>query len=283
MTAQPAGSDHLARVRVTRRVEPHRHHVDRTTLCTSRFCATRSDGRLEIEHDLRPDEMSDELALLVAAELDDTGILDGQDEFEAVFTGIVASTEDMSAPPWLRFYRNSVTRLEHGVAAFAPVHEHAASLVSGSQIVDLGSCFGFFPLRLADSGFEVLATDLSAPTMNLLSRIGPLLQRPLTTLCCDAAHVPLTTGFADTVTVLHLLEHLTTDAIHAVATEALRLARHRVVIAVPYEDVPRACYGHLQRFDTARLRRLGDRLRTEHPGLRGAVHEFHGGWLILDR
>ena len=48
-------------------------------------------------------------------------------------------------PAWLRFYRNSLDRLEDGVAAFAPVHEHSASLLVSSRVVDLGSCFGFFP------------------------------------------------------------------------------------------------------------------------------------------
>jgi hypothetical protein len=119
--------------------------------------------------------------------------------------------------------------------------------------------------------------------MALLADTAPLLGRRVRTLGCDAAAVPLPAGVADTVTVLHLLEHLSTDVGHAVIEEALRLARRRVVIAVPYEDRPRACYGHVQRFDTAGLHEFGARLSTAHRGLRVDVHEFHGGWLILDR
>lgn len=270
-------------VQVTRRFGPHRAHVDRDALCTKRFCISRADGTLAVEHDLEPDEVSDEIAVLLAAELDDIGLLNGKLEFEQIFTGIVASTEDGTSPEWLQFYRNSLVRLEEGVAAFAPVHDHAASLLIGARIVDLGSCFGFFPLRLTANGFDVLATDLSASTMALLARVAPRLDRRVQTLCCNAAEVPLPATTADTVTVLHLLEHLTAEAADAVVDEALRLARHRVVIAVPYEEEPRACYGHIQRFDTDRLRRLADRLRSENQGLRTAVHEFHGGWLVLDR
>ena len=274
----------LPRVRVTRRTGPHVVHPDRAALCTTRFCTSRTDGVLAVEHDLAPDEISDELAVLLATELDDAGVLRGQPEFEAVFTGVVQSVTDddgESDAAWLRFYRNSLDRLEHGYAAFAPIHQHAASLVVGRHIVDLGSCFGFFPLRMAAAGFDVTATDLSGPTMELLDRTSPPLRRPLRTVICDAASVPLPDGAADTVTVLHLLEHLDAEASAAVLREAMRLARRRVVVAVPFEDVPRACYGHVQRFDLGVLQTIADAWRTS--GVEAEVHEFHGGWLVLDR
>ena len=273
----------LSRVRVTRRSGPHVTHADRAALCTKRFCTSRVDGVLAVEHDLAPDEISDELAVLLATELDDAGVLRGQDEFEAVFTGVVQSVtdDDGEADAWLRFYRNSLGRLENGSAAFAPIHQHAESLVVGRQIVDLGSCFGFFPLRMAAAGFDVTATDLSRPTMELLDRTSPPLRRPLRTVVCDAASVPLPDGAADTVTVLHLLEHLDVDAAAAVLREAMRLARRRVVVAVPFEDVPRACYGHVQRFDGGALQAIADAWRSS--AVEAAVHEFHGGWLVLDR
>jgi Methyltransferase domain len=278
-----AGSFRASGVRVRRRVGSHCTHSDRHALCTPRFSARRHGGVLDVEHDLRPDELSDELAVLLVEELGDTGVLDGQAEFELVFTGIVRSTVDGAMPAWLRFYRNSLDRLEDGVAAFAPVHEHAASLLVGSRVVDLGSCFGFLPLRIASAGMDVLATDLSAPTMKLLARVSRTLRRHVQTICCDAARVPLPDRDADTVTVVHLLEHLTPGAADDVLEEALRLARRRVVVAVPFEDEPRACYGHIQRFDIAALRRLAVRLRRRHSRLRAGVHEYHGGWLILDR
>jgi len=274
----------LPRVRVSRRSGPHIAHPDLAALCTTRFCTSRAGGVLAVEHDLGPDEISDELAVLLATELDDAGVLRGQPEFEAVFTGVVQSVTDdagESDAAWLRFYRNSLDRLEHGSAAFAPIHEYAASLVVGREIVDLGSCFGFFPLRMAAAGFDVTATDLSRPTMELLDHTSPLLRRPLRTVVCDAASVPLSDGAADTVTVLHLLEHLGAEASAAVLREAMRLARRRVIVAVPFEDVPRACYGHVQRFDLDVLQTIADAWRGSV--IEAGVHEFHGGWLVLDR
>jgi hypothetical protein len=267
-------------VRVTRRTGPHRHHEGVDALCSKRFCTDRRDEVLTVEHDLGLDEISDELAVLLATELDDVGVLRGQPEFEAVFTGIV-QTAGGGDDAWLHFYRNSLNRLENGTAAFAPIHEHAASLVVGRDILDCGSCFGFFPLRLSAAGLNVTATDLSGPTMGLLKRTSQRLGRPVRTLTCDAALIPLPDGHADTVTVLHLLEHLDPSTAGAVLREAIRLARRRVIVAVPYEERPRACYGHVQRFDGNVLRLIADAWRTA--GVRTGVHDHHGGWLILDR
>jgi hypothetical protein len=56
-----------------------------------------------------------------------------------------------------------------------------------------------------------------------------------------------------------------------------RVARRRVVVAVPYEDVPDPVYGHLCRFDPDTLTSLGERT-----GAAFRVDEHHGGWLVID-
>jgi hypothetical protein len=269
-------------VRVTRRTGPHTSHPSGSSVCSGRFCVNRQGELLSVTHDLTSAELSDEIALLLA-ELAETGLLHGQRDFELVFTGVVRSTVDGGMPAFLRFYRNSLARLECGDAEFAPIHERAADLVVGCSLIDLGSCFGFFPLRVVERGISVLATDLSASTMRLLDAISKRLHRPLRTMSCDATMVPLPDGHADTVTTLHLLEHLTPEAADAVVAEALRLARHRVVIAVPFEDEPRTCYGHIQRFDLPALQGLAERITYAHPDVDVKVDDYHGGWLIADR
>ncbi|CAN5501853.1 mycofactocin oligosaccharide methyltransferase MftM [soil metagenome] len=221
--------------------------------------------------------------MLLVDELVDTGAIRGRSEFELVFTGMVRSTVDGGLAAWLRFYRNSLRKLESGTTAFAPIHQHAAQLVAGHQLIDLGSCFGFFPLRMAQHGIDVLATDLSIPTMGLLDQVSDRLRRPVRTLSCNAATVPLPDGAADTVTALHLIEHLAPEQADAVLDEALRLARRRVVVAVPFEEEPRACYGHVRRFDLGTLHGMAMRLCANRSGLTATVSELHGGWLVLDR
>lgn len=242
----------------------------------------RRDELLSVEHDLSPAELSDALTSLLTEHLVDTEVLRGQAEFELVFTGVVRSTVDGSVASWLRFYRNSLAALERGLTAFGPIHAEAQAQVRGSRLLDLGSCFGFFPLRMARH-IDVTATDLNTSTMRLLATVSPRLQRSLTTLACDATAIPLPSASADTVTALHLIEHLPDEVMIAVCDEALRLARRRVVIAVPFEDQPRECYGHVQQFDPARMRYLAGGLMRRHPGVSARTFEHHGGWLILDR
>lgn len=248
-----------------------------------RLRVCRRGGRLIVEHRLTAWDLCDDLTTMIAAELGGTEMSGGHVYFEEIFTGIVLSTVSNPMAAWRSFYVKSLARLESGAAAFAPIHARAAALIAGTDVIDLGSCFGFFPLRLAERGFDVLATDLSTPTMELLAAMGDALARPVRTLACDAANVPLPDRSTDTVTAVHLLEHLAPQTAAAVIDEALRLARRRVIIAVPFESEPTACYGHVQRFDRTDLDRLAQLLRDRHRGLRATVTEHHGGWLVLDR
>jgi len=252
------------------------------SVCTPQFCAQRQGGLLTVEHSLTPDQLCDELAVILAEQLVGSGALRGHLEFERVFIGIVRSTVDGGLPAWLRFYRNSIDKLESGTTAFAPIHTWAAAQMHGHRLVDLGSCFGFFPLRMSRRGIDVTATDLSGSTMRLLQQVSEQLRRPLRTLACNAADVPLPDRCADTVTALHLIEHVPADVADAIVTEALRLARRRVVIAVPFEDEPQECYGHLRRYDLPAVRRMAEKVCEHNPGVSAAVYELHGGWLILD-
>jgi ubiquinone/menaquinone biosynthesis C-methylase UbiE len=96
-------------------------------------------------------------------------------------------------------------------------------------------------------------------------------------LAGDALAVPLADRCADTVFAVHLLEHLPPPAGAAVLAEMLRLARRRVVVAVPYEDEPNPTWGHVRTFDAAALTALG--AGTGRPF---EVACYHGGWLVVD-
>ncbi len=101
--------------------------------------------------------------------------------------------------------------------------------------------------------------------------------RALRVLAGDALAVPLADRCADTVFAVHLLEHLPPPAGAVVLAEMLRLARRRVVVAVPYEDEPNPTWGHIRTFDAAALTALG--ATTGRPF---EVTDHHGGWLVVD-
>jgi SAM-dependent methyltransferase len=187
-------------------------------------------------------------------------------------------------PGWTVFYRNTLTALATGGAhggtnaGMAPVHDRAAALAVGPHVVELGCCFGFLSLRLAADGHRVTAVDLVPGTARLLAHVSEKLRTPVTTLAGNALTVPLQDASADTVFAVHLLEHLPRSLDAAVFTNMLRVARQRVVVAVPFEDEPAPAWGHVRTFDLDDLHALG-----AATGLPYTVDEHHGGWLTVEK
>jgi hypothetical protein len=258
---------------------------------TDHFCLTERGRRIEVTHWLSPDQLDNDVAGLLADELFAPGWLSGVEFFERVFTGVVRSCVDDPLLAWCTFYGNTLGRVRQcwqapaaatgrgrtTIGELAPVYAHALQLIPAGQVLDLGSCFGFLPMLLAERPANtVTASDLSGGTMGLLSAVAAARGLQVNTLVCDAARIPVPDGWADTVSVIHLLEHVSPDHGRAVIGEALRVARHQVVVAVPVEDEPTAAYGHIRTLDLRQLGELGDRA-----GHRCSVHEHHGGWLVL--
>lgn len=249
-------------------------HIPSGGLTSGGLTLHRGDDRLHVTHSLTADQLSERLVAGVTASVQDAAF--GQEEFELTMVGLVRSTVPGALDAWVTYYRNSLSELLDGTAEFAPIHDKAEELVRG-DVLDLGSCFGFLPLRLARAGMHVTATDILPGTMRLLDAVAPELGIELDTIVCDAAHVPVPDNSSDTVTAVHLLEHVDAEIGDAVLHEALRIARERVVIAVPFEDEATACHGHIRTFDLAALEALG-----RSTGRPYEAFEHHGGWLVID-
>lgn len=271
---------------VVRRQGRGPHRRTRGSVRTVHFDVEPHDGRLLVTHRVPPDQVTDDLAGVIRDELFVPGWVVGSEMFERIFTGVVLT----GGPPhadalenWELFYRNTIRRLAvgRGIEDYAPIYEHAIDLVAslgrGAEVLELGCCFGFLSLRLAALGHPVVACDVSAGTVRLLERVAPRLGLPVGTVVADAARLPLPDSSADVVLAVHLLEHLDADHGAQVVDEALRLARRRVVVAVPLEEEPEEAYGHVRSVTLDDLRDLGG-----STGLRYDVHEHHGGWLVVD-
>ena len=260
---------------------------------TEHFDLHHVGTRVHLDHAVPPGRVDDDLAGLLADELFAPGWLRGTELFERVLTGIVRSSSPDPLESWLLFYRNTLVRVEaslagdgavgsarsgHGtIADYAPVYAHAASLLAPGSVLELGSCFGFLSLRLAGEGRRVTASDVAPGTVRLLAALAPLLGVPLRTVVADAARFPDVDGCADTVLAVHLLEHL--DPAHGdrVVAEAVRLARRRVVLAVPLEDEADETWGHVRTVTLDDLRAWGRATGSPYE-----VHEHHGGWLVVE-
>ena len=266
----------------------------RGSVRTPHFDIAPADGRLVVTHSVSRAAISDDLTGVIVDELFAPGWVRGSEMFERIFTGIVLSSSPEALDGWELFYRNTMRRLDelvegpsaargHGtIEAYAPVYAQAEALTLPGSVLELGCCFGFLSLRLARAGHTVTASDIAPGTVRLLAEMAPRLDIPLSTVRADAARVPLADRCADTVLVIHLLEHL--DPAHGalVVAEALRCAARRVIVAVPLEKEANESYGHVRTLTLADLAALGA-ATGEAFGFSWAVHEFHGGWLVLDR
>jgi SAM-dependent methyltransferase len=237
-----------------------------------------------------PDGISNELADHIAAELVPLGLVPDGPAFEQIFVETILATQPDGADPmqaWTVFYRNTLRRLRRGerdatgcVATFARIYAHALSLIRGTTVLDVGCCFGFLPLLAAERHphLRVIGIDLVPATATLAGHISRARADGARFAAADLLALPFASRTVDTVLAVHVLEHLPAEACRAALAQLCRVARRRVVIAVPLEEVPDRAFGHLQAFDLPRLSALGD-----VPGWAQAVHAADGGWLVLDR
>lgn len=240
-------------------------------------------------HRLEPGEIDNDLAELVAGELVRPGLVAGPAAFERCFAGVVLSAASSPGAAWRAFYGNTLSKLERAAreppghtptAAFGGIYAHAASLVAGGSLLDVGTCFGFFPLLLRgwSPAPGITAVDLSAATLDLAAEAASRLRvEAIEFARGDARDLPFSDDCFDTVAALHVLEHLDAGSARRAVGEACRVARRRVVVAVPLEETPDPAYGHVQGFDRETLVGLG-----ESSGWRCDYEEYLGGWAILE-
>jgi SAM-dependent methyltransferase len=234
-------------------------------------------GRIAVRHRLRAGELDDEIAEPLAAAL--APLSDDHEVFARAFTGVVLTSRPDAGAAWEEFYRNSLARLSRpGDPGYSAVYRHAAALLPGTSVADIGCGFGFLTLHLAAQGTAVTACDIDPGTTRLLGRMTGRLGLSRNVVTRDGGPGRLAPVSVDAVALLHVLEHVAEDAAAALIGEATRIARHRVVVAVPYETQPTWLFGHLRTISAGQLRKLGAGSGWDH-----RVYDHHGGWLVLDR
>jgi hypothetical protein len=257
---------------------------------TPTFSVFRRHQGAVVLHRIAPAAVDNDLAELIAEELVRPGVLGSPGAFERCFAGVVTSTDPVPIAAWRRFYANTLRGLrgEDGrhrpaspIAVFREIYAHAEGLVRGRRVLDAGSCFAFFPLLLAQRpDLDVTASDREPGSVALARQLAADLGARVAFRVADVVDpLPFPRESFDTVTALHLLEHLPPRLTAAALAGLCRVARRRVVLAVPLEQRPDPVYGHLQAFDLHSLLACAQAL----PGWRGEAHERLGGWLVLDR
>jgi len=258
-----------------------------------RFAVYALDDVIVVLHRLEPAAIDNDLAESVAGELVRSGRVAVPRAFERCFAGVILSSAASSKEAWRAFYDNTLSKLQQvapgsypdgdygPVAVFGRIYGQARGLVVGASLLDVGTCFGFFPLMLqrSDPQLDITALDVSAPMLELARDAAASRHHAgtVTFVCGDARGLPFASGSFDTVTALHVLEHLEPASADQAIREMCRVARRRVIVAVPLEEEPDHAYGHVQSFDRASLTGLG-----EKTGWRCGFEDYLGGWVVLE-
>jgi ubiquinone/menaquinone biosynthesis C-methylase UbiE len=160
-------------------------------------------------------------------------------------------------------------------------------------LLDVATCFGFFPFFLAtatsqpaSTASRIVGCDLNPALINLACGYARQQQRARTEfvmadiladdITALRSHLQATTF--DIVTAIHLLEHLEEAQMTRALANLWQLTARRLIIAVPLEEVPDPRFGHVQTFTREKLHALGQRIAGTCQ-----YQEYHGGWLVLDR
>ncbi len=268
--------------------------TDVKVACTSNFELWRRGWQLVVRHRVPNSRIDDSLTTVINDELFVPGWVSGNSVFESIFTGVVVTSRPDPLDAWVLFYTNTMRRYDTAtdhcgaepaaqreLSGFIDIHRQVDGLVPRrASVLELGACFGFLSLFLARLPTRsVIASDVSAGTVRLLSAVADRLHVAVGTLVADAARIPRPDGSVDVVLLIHLLEHLEPRHGQQAVAEALRVAATRVIIAVPYELEATAAYGHVRTINEEDLRGMGERAA----GWDFTVQEKNGGWLVLDR
>ena len=289
------------------------------TVPTDELVIVHGFSAAQIDNNLGYHVVSELLPLLTAhRDRVDSGY-SPQDEFERAVGDIVRSMAGNERRAWHLFYANTLNAtqasadlppLKKGgrggfrggtddfIGLFGAIYRYALDLIealpaaaSPPTVLDVATCFGFFPLLLervrAATGTlgEIAGCDLNPALMGFANDYAG--QAGLADVQFGIADIlaadlerelaPLPARF-DVVTALHLLEHLEPAQTETAVAHLWRLTARRLIIAVPLETVPDPRYGHQQVFDRDRLLTIGQTL-----GGHFEYFEYHGGWLVIDR
>ncbi len=241
------------------------------------LCQQQASNQNILLHTFDQNDIDADLICFITDELGSFNIAQTARTFGATLFGIIASTFPSprhQATIWNHFCLNTLTKLRSQITQplftedqspyitpFANIYRRIAELFTGQSLLDVGSSFGFFPILMAElmSDSRIIGCDNNPDAVTLATNLAQATNTHQTTfilqdvLAADFSDI----GYFDTVTAIHLLEHLSEEHIALALTNLLRTTQQRLIIAVPYEKQPETAYGHQQIFTREKLEHWG--------------------------
>jgi SAM-dependent methyltransferase len=272
----------------------------------------RPGGQVVLLHPFDEATIDEDVSPMVGEELGSLGVLASAAEYGEMLFAIVASTCPASldceecgrlhldqAAIWRHFSLNTLRRLRTRLATSAPspaCGSHTAVFAAiyrrilerrvGDSLLDVGSNLGHLPVLLSelDPGLTVVACDNRPEAVAWGEELAAATGASAAFRFADV----LDPGFGElgrfeTVTAVHVLEHLGEDEMPVALAHLLRVTCRRLIVAVPYEGTPQALYGHRQAFTPETLRGWGEWCVATLGAGRSRCEDVGGGFLVVDR
>lgn len=264
-------------------------------------CQQLSSQRTLLMHTFAQDTINADLIRFIEEELPASGFIESEKQFGAALFAVLAST--FPAPRdqytvWCRFCQNTLDSLRDHIAhpdlitpttyigPFAAIYQRIFELFIGQSLLDVGCSFGFFPVLMAERfpQLRINGVDNNPDAIRFSTNLASTSNaHNVTFTLLDV----LGKGFSrqecyDTVTAIHLLEHLSEQDMPLALTHLLQVTNKRLLIAVPYEE--QALYGHHQVFTPEKLNFWGSWCSEQLKGKgRYWCEQIMGGILIIER
>ena len=252
-------------------------------------------------HHFQPDEIDNNLVDCLMQEL--PGLMTSDQAFGHAMRGVVHSIKPHDrVGAWGIFSLNTLQRFRDyldettrqypptTIGACATIYRRLFSLKVGVSLLDVGCACAFWPVLVAERYPEahgrIIGVDSRLDAIHLSQQMAALTNkqdlifRQLDLLSPQFAE---DLGTFDTVTAIHILEHLPEEQLPLAFEHLLQVTGHRLIVAVPYEVEATHAYGHEQVFSREKLEHWGKYCVESVRGSRFWCEEVAGGLLVIDR
>lgn len=269
------------------------------------LCQQPAINKLILMHLFKPEEANADLICFIENELSISSIIPTAREFGATLFAILASMHPAPRNQqaiWLRFCLNSLNclrdQVEHPaqndpssvsyISPFAAIYKRIFELITGQSLLDVGCSFGFLPVLMSERApdMQITGCDISTDAISFSTTLANATKAQNITFSQKdvLSEDFLQLGSFDTVTAIHLLEHLAEEDMPTALDHLLQVTRKRLLIAVPFEGQAQKVYGHEQIFTPEKLQQWGkwciEVIKEEGQYW---CEELMGGLLIVDR
>jgi SAM-dependent methyltransferase len=269
----------------------------------------RPGGQTVLLHRFSESTIDEDVSPLVAEELGALGVIASARDYGETLFAVVASTCPSSldcpecgrlhldqAAVWRHFSLNTLVRLRAwldapGVSAshtavFAAIYRRILERRVGTSLLDVGSNLGHLPVLLSERAPEmtVVGSDNRPESIASCEALAAAAGARVSWRLADVlAPDFVEMGRFDTVTAVHVLEHLAEEDLPAALAHLLGVTGRRLIVAVPYEETPQPLYGHRQAFTPEKLAAWGEWCVETLDARVFTCEDVGGGFLLVDR